>query len=60
MTGDSQLEITTPSDTEIRMERVFDAPRKVVWEAYTDPELVVQWLGPRDLTMSVETSGSSL
>ena len=47
--------ITTPSDTEIRMERVFDAPRELVWEAYTQAELMEQWLGPRDGTMSVET-----
>jgi uncharacterized protein YndB with AHSA1/START domain len=46
--------ITTPSDTEIRIERLFDAPREAVWEAYTDPELMAQWLGPRDGEMSVE------
>jgi uncharacterized protein YndB with AHSA1/START domain len=46
--------ITTPSDTEIRMERVFDAPRELVWEAYTQADLMEQWLGPRDGTMSVE------
>ena len=46
--------VTTPSDTEIRMERLFDAPRELVWEAYTDPDLLAQWLGPHDGTMSVE------
>jgi uncharacterized protein YndB with AHSA1/START domain len=46
--------ITTPSDTEIRIERNFDAPRQLVWEAYTDPELLPEWLGPRELTMSVD------
>jgi uncharacterized protein YndB with AHSA1/START domain len=45
--------ITTPSDTEIRIERSFDAPREVLWEMYTDPELLKEWLGPRDLTMTV-------
>ena len=45
--------ITTPSDTEIRIERTFDAPRQLVWEAYTDPELLPEWLGPRELTMTV-------
>src|SRR5205814_5296989 len=29
--------ITTPSDTEIRIERIFDAPRQLVWDAYHDP-----------------------
>ena len=46
--------ITTPSDTEIRIERTFDAPRGVVWEAYTDSELLPEWLGPRELTMIVD------
>jgi len=46
--------ITTPSDTEICIERTFDAPRQLVWEAYTDPELFPEWLGPRELTMTVE------
>jgi uncharacterized protein YndB with AHSA1/START domain len=46
--------ITTPSDTEIRIERTFDAPRQLVWEAYTDPELLPEWLGPHELTMTID------
>ncbi len=46
--------ITTLSDTEVRIERTFDAPRELVWEAYTDPELLTEWLGPRRLTMTVQ------
>jgi uncharacterized protein YndB with AHSA1/START domain len=38
----------------IDVEREFDAPRELVFRAWTDPELLVQWLGPRRLTMSVE------
>ena len=38
----------------VRIIREFDAPREKVFRAHTDPELVVQWLGPRDLTMTVE------
>ena len=34
--------------------REFDAPRDLVFLAFTDPELLVQWLGPRDLTMTVD------
>jgi uncharacterized protein YndB with AHSA1/START domain len=34
--------------------REFDAPREMVFRAYTDPELIVQWLGPRDLTMAID------
>ena len=37
--------LTTPSDREVHIERVFDAPRELVWRAFTEPELVVQWWG---------------
>jgi uncharacterized protein YndB with AHSA1/START domain len=37
--------ITTPADREIRIERVFDAPRDRVWRAFTEPELLAQWWG---------------
>ncbi len=37
--------VTTPSDREIRIERVFDAPRDRVWLAFTDPEQLAQWWG---------------
>jgi uncharacterized protein YndB with AHSA1/START domain len=39
------LTITTPSDREIVMTRVFDAPKRLVYEAHTRPELVKRWLG---------------
>ena len=38
----------------IRISREFDAPPEKVFRAHTDPDLVVQWLGPRDLTMSID------
>jgi uncharacterized protein YndB with AHSA1/START domain len=37
--------LTTPSDREIRIERIFNAPRERVWHAMTDPALVAQWWG---------------
>jgi uncharacterized protein YndB with AHSA1/START domain len=37
--------VTTPADREIRVERVFNAPRDRVWRACTDPALVAQWWG---------------
>ena len=37
--------VTTPTDRTIRIERVFDAPRDRVWQAFTDPKLVAQWWG---------------
>ena len=36
---------TTPSDREIRMERIFNASRERVWKAMTTPELLAQWWG---------------
>jgi uncharacterized protein YndB with AHSA1/START domain len=48
------LKVTTPSDREIVMTREFDAPRRLVWEAYTRPELLKRWLGVfGDWTMPV-------
>src|SRR4029079_14948041 len=47
MTMSSTLHITTPSDREIAMTRVFDAPRARVFDTFTKPELVRRWLtGP--------------
>jgi uncharacterized protein YndB with AHSA1/START domain len=34
--------------------REFDAPRELVFKAFTDPKLMVKWLGPRDLKMRIE------
>jgi uncharacterized protein YndB with AHSA1/START domain len=39
--------VTTLGEREIRIERVFDAPRERVFAAHTDPELVAQWWGRR-------------
>ena len=54
MRHDRKLTITTPSDTEIEMTRVFDAPRTLVFDAMTKPELIQRWLlGPDGWTMPV-------
>jgi uncharacterized protein YndB with AHSA1/START domain len=50
----TRADISTPSDREIRVERVFDAPRDVVFKAYTDPELIPQWWGPHETTTIVD------
>jgi uncharacterized protein YndB with AHSA1/START domain len=47
-------ELTLPSDTEIRMTRVFDAPRELIFRAYTDPEQISHWWGPSRYTTTVE------
>ena len=41
------LTVTTPSDREILMTRVFDAPRDLVFEAHTSCEHMSNWWGPR-------------
>jgi uncharacterized protein YndB with AHSA1/START domain len=46
--------ITTPSDREIRMTRVFDAPRELVFQAHIDPRHVPHWWGQRSSTTTVD------
>lgn len=46
--------LSTPSDREIASERIFDAPRERVFAAYTDPELIARWWGPRGTSTTVE------
>ena len=51
----SETRIDVPAGVPfIDMEREFDAPRDLVFKAYTDPELLVQWLGPRQYTMTID------
>ena len=45
--------VMTPTDREIRIQRIFDAPRDRVWRAFTDPALVAQWWG-RGNTLVIE------
>ena len=37
--------VTTPNELEIRVERIFDAPRTHVFSVYTDPKLIPDWWG---------------
>jgi uncharacterized protein YndB with AHSA1/START domain len=54
MTKTATTTFTTPSDIEIEFTRAFDAPRRLVFEAYTSPEHVPHWmLGPDGWTMPV-------
>jgi uncharacterized protein YndB with AHSA1/START domain len=43
-----------PGSHAIVITREFDAPRELLFKAYTDPKLYVQWLGPRGLEMELE------
>ena len=38
-------EVTLPSGREVRVTRTFNAPREMVWDAHTRPELIRQWQG---------------
>jgi len=42
--------VSSTSDREIVTTRVFDAPREVVFQAWTDPDRLAQWWGPKDFT----------
>ncbi len=42
------------ADREIVFTRVFDAPRRMVWEAWTDPKQLVLWWGPKGFTTTIE------
>ncbi len=54
-TRTNETEITVDSDIPlVRIIRKFDAPPEKVFEAHTDPELVVQWLGPRRYEMRMD------
>ena len=54
MTNPGNLKLTTRGDREIAIVRAFDAPRKLVFDAFTKPELVKQWLlGPDGWSMPV-------
>ncbi|MGH8727710.1 MAG: SRPBCC family protein [Burkholderiales bacterium] len=54
MKNTGNLKVTKPTDREIAMTRVFDAPRRLVFDAWTKPEHLPHWmLGPEGWTMPV-------
>ena len=48
------LTVSLPSATEILLSRDFDAPRALVFKAFTDPALIPRWWGPRAYTTRVD------
>jgi uncharacterized protein YndB with AHSA1/START domain len=52
--GDSLKDFVENVDREIFIAREFNAPRKLVWEAMTNPKHVVNWWGPRGFSMTIE------
>jgi uncharacterized protein YndB with AHSA1/START domain len=54
MKNTGTLQVATPTDREIVVTRVFDAPRRLVFEAWTNPRHLPRWmLGPEGWTMPV-------
>lgn len=56
MTPTARPETTIEADPEVplvRITREFDAPPNKVFRAHTDPDLLVRWMGPRDISMEI-------
>jgi uncharacterized protein YndB with AHSA1/START domain len=53
MRNNGSLTVTTPTDREVVLTRVFDAPRHLVFDAFTKPELLKRWFGPRGWSLVV-------
>jgi uncharacterized protein YndB with AHSA1/START domain len=53
MKNTGTLKVTTPTDREVVLTRVFDAPRRMVYDALTKPELLKRWFGPRGFHLVV-------
>jgi uncharacterized protein YndB with AHSA1/START domain len=50
--------IAQPGKQELFIEREFDAPRELVFRAFTEPELVARWLGPNELSCEIIEAGN--
>jgi uncharacterized protein YndB with AHSA1/START domain len=46
--------VIEPGSQEIVITRVFDAPRELVFKAFTDPNLFARWWGPREYSNRIE------
>jgi uncharacterized protein YndB with AHSA1/START domain len=53
MLNTGTLKVTTPTDREIVLTRVFDAPAHLVYKAFTDPELLKRWFGPHGYSLTL-------
>jgi uncharacterized protein YndB with AHSA1/START domain len=53
MKNTGSLKVTLPSEREIVMTRVFNAPRQMIYDAWTRPELLKRWFGPRGWSLVV-------
>lgn len=53
MLNTGTLQVSLPTEREIVMTRVFEAPRRLVFDAMTKPELLKRWFGPRGWSLTV-------
>jgi uncharacterized protein YndB with AHSA1/START domain len=53
MKNTGTLRVTIPSEGEVVMTRIFDAPRRLVFDALTKPELFKGWFGPQGWSLAV-------
>jgi len=53
MLNTGTLRVSIPTDREIVLTRVFEGPRRLVFEAMTTPKLLKRWFGPRGWTLTV-------
>ena len=53
MKNTGTLKVSLPTEREVVMTRVFDAPRRLVFDALTKPELLKRWFGPRGWSLAV-------
>ncbi len=55
MATKNELKVTAePGKQDLFITREFEASRELVFEAFTDPELLIHWLGPKDMTMKID------
>ncbi len=52
MLNTGTLQVNMPTDREIVLTRVFEAPRRLVFDAMTKPELLKRWFGPRGWSLT--------
>lgn len=51
MKNTGTLKVSLPSDREILLTRVFNAPRQLVYDAFSKPEILKRWFGPRGYSL---------
>jgi uncharacterized protein YndB with AHSA1/START domain len=55
MAARSNAVVTEPSERELTIERIFDAPRELVFKCWTEPERLARWIGPKGFSGTILT-----